>query len=66
MPSANPFWVYIERLAMRNIISGYNCGSPGEPCDAQNRQYYRPFVDVTRAQTAKIVANTFFPNCQTP
>jgi hypothetical protein len=62
----SPFWLYIERLARRGIISGYDCGSgPGEPCvPPLNRPYYRPYVNITRAQTSKIVANTFFPlNC---
>ena len=47
VPTDSPFWVYIERLANRGIISGYN--------------------DLTtRGQMAKIAANAFFPNCQTP
>ena len=29
--------------------------APGEPCDAQNRPYFRPFANVTRGQLAKIV-----------
>ena len=65
LPS-NPFYVYIERLTALGVMGGYLCGGPGEPCDSQNRPYFRPFVNITRAQTAKIVANTFFPNCQTP
>jgi hypothetical protein len=47
-------------------MSGYPCGGPGEPCDGENRNYFRPNNPLTRGQTAKIVANTFFPNCQTP
>ena len=34
--------------------------------DAENRYYFRPANNVTRGQSAKIVANTFFPGCQTP
>ncbi|HUS15488.1 MAG TPA: S-layer homology domain-containing protein, partial [Chloroflexia bacterium] len=41
VPYGNAFWIYIERLAALNVISGYNCGGPGEPCDGQNRPYYR-------------------------
>ncbi|HUS17323.1 MAG TPA: S-layer homology domain-containing protein, partial [Chloroflexia bacterium] len=66
VPHGNAFWIYIERLAALNVISGYNCGGPGEPCDGQNRPYYRWTANVTRNQAAKIVANTFFPACQTP
>jgi hypothetical protein len=60
------FWQWIERLAGRGYISGYDCGGLGEPCDPLNRPYFRPYNDVTRSQASKIVANSFFPNCQTP
>ncbi|HUS17585.1 MAG TPA: hypothetical protein VM536_21530 [Chloroflexia bacterium] len=64
--STDVFWIYVERVAALDVISGYTCGSPGEPCDGQHRPYYRWTNNVTRNQAAKIVANTFFPNCQTP
>ena len=39
----------------------------GEPCNPPlNRPYFRAFASATRGQTAKIVANTFFANCNTP
>lgn len=60
------FWLYIERLVVHDIIGGYPCGGPGEPCDPENRPYFRPYSNVTRGQASKIVANTFFPGCQTP
>ena len=60
------FYVYVERLVERGVISGYPCGGDGEECDDQDRPYYRPGNPVTRAQAAKIVANTFFPECDTP
>jgi hypothetical protein len=64
VPPSNPFYVFIERLAGRGIMSGYNCGSPGEPCvPPTNRPYFRWANAATRAQTAKIDANTFFPAC---
>jgi hypothetical protein len=67
VPPGSTFYVTIERLAGRGIISGYPCGGPGEPCAGPtNRPYYRWGANVTRAQTAKIIANSFFPNCQTP
>lgn len=64
----SPFYVWIQRLAGRGIISGYECGSSDMPCDSNKRPYFLPNADVTRGQTAKIVANTFFPDCdsQTP
>ena len=56
VPPSNPFFVFIEAAAHANIVSGYACGStPTEPCDSQNRPYFRPFADVTRGQLSKIV-----------
>jgi len=61
------FYDFIERLASRGVIGGYNCGGPGEPCIGPgNLPYFRPNANATRGQTSKIVANTFFPNCDTP
>jgi subtilisin-like proprotein convertase family protein len=59
------FWIYIERLLLNRpgAIAGYPCGGPGEPCDSENRPYFRPNNGVTRGQASKIVANTFFPAC---
>jgi hypothetical protein len=64
--SINPFYLEIMRLTNRGVMSGYPCGSPGEPCDPQNRPYFRWGNAVTRGQASKIGANTFYPNCQTP
>ncbi len=61
------FYLYVERVASRGIVSGYPCGGPGEPCVApSNRPYFRPFNNATRGQMAKIAASAFFPNCSTP
>jgi beta propeller repeat protein len=62
----NPFYQEIMRLTNRGVMSGYACGGVGEPCDQLNRPYFRWGSPVTRGQASKIVANTFFPNCQTP
>jgi hypothetical protein len=66
VPGDSPFYLYIERLSALNVMSGYPCGGPGEACGAGNRPFFRPNANVTRGQAAKIVANTFFPGCQTP
>ena len=66
VPPADPFWRYIERVAHTQLVTGYTCGGPGEPCDPQRRPYYRPGNNATRGQTAKIVAAGFFPGCGTP
>ena len=67
VPYANPFWVYIERVSTHGVISGYGCGGAGEPCNPPgNRPYFRTYNSATRGQTSKIVANTFYPGCQTP
>ncbi len=51
----NPFYQYAETAYERGLIGGYPCGGPGEPCDPQQRPYFRPNANVTRGQIAKIV-----------
>ncbi len=66
VPSTSTFYEFIQRLASRNVMGGYECGRPDEPCiGPENRPYFRPNNDVTRGQSAKIVANTFFSVCGT-
>lgn len=61
VPQSSPFWVYVESLASRHVIDGYNdaghCGI-ATPC-------FRYNDNTTRGQMAKIAANTFFPDCRT-
>jgi hypothetical protein len=58
------FYTYAYRLVRRGVMSGYPCGGAGEPCiPPGNLPYFRPNNNATRGQTAKIVANTFFPDC---
>jgi glucose/arabinose dehydrogenase len=52
VPASNPFYVYIETAYCHQIISGYDCGAPGDPCPGL---YFRPAGNATRAQIAKIV-----------
>jgi hypothetical protein len=61
----NTFWVYVQRLLLNRpgVMGGYQCGGAGEPCDSQNRPYFRPGGPLTRGQTSKIVGTTFFPAC---
>jgi hypothetical protein len=71
VPVSSPFWLYIERVHLHSVISGYaGDGVTANPCTAQVEQsghlYFRPCNNATRGQTSKIVANTFFPNCETP
>jgi S-layer homology domain len=67
VPINSAFWCSIQRLYERNIISGYPCGGPGEPCiPPLNRPYYRPDSTSTRGQLVKMVARTFLPNCDSP
>jgi hypothetical protein len=65
VPTSNTFFTWIQRLASRGIMGGYNCGSAGEPCGSGNRPYFRPNNNATRGQTSKIVANAFYPECGT-
>jgi uncharacterized delta-60 repeat protein len=67
VPQGSTFWEWIESLSSAGAITGYPCGGAGEPCvPPENRYYFRPNNQVTRGQSAKIVANAFFPGCQTP
>ncbi|HUS17019.1 MAG TPA: S-layer homology domain-containing protein [Chloroflexia bacterium] len=65
VPGSHPFWIFVERIALHGVISGYTCGGPGENCDPQGRPYFRPYATATRGQGAKILAGVFFPGCQT-
>src|SRR5207253_11082921 len=51
------FYAWIETGAANNVISGYSCGGPGEPCDTQRRPYFRPTANGNRGQLAKMVVN---------
>ena len=64
VPPTHPFYKWLQRLASRGIMGGYPCGGPGEPCGSNNRPYFRPYNNVTRGQSAKIVADAFFPDCR--
>ncbi len=66
VPPDNGFYLWVQRLASRGIMGGYFCGGDNEPCDDQQRPYFRPYNSVTRGQTSKIVGGAFFPDCQTP
>jgi hypothetical protein len=67
VPTNHPFYIWIARLSSRYLIGGYPCGTtPSEPCDAQNRPYFRWGNNATRGQVAKIVSKNFFPNCYVP
>jgi hypothetical protein len=57
VPYGSTFWVWVERLSNRSVMAGYACGGPNEPCDGQNRPYFRPGAGATRGQLTKIVSN---------
>lgn len=64
VPYDNTYYVGINRLSNRGLMSGYPCGSIlQEPCvPPRNMPYFRPYNTATRGQISKITANTF--NCQ--
>lgn len=68
VPSTDTFWVWVERLSSRGVMQGYACDTPqGGPCvPPGNLPYFFAYNPATRGQTAKIISNTFFPNCYTP
>jgi S-layer homology domain len=53
VPVTHTFYIFIQRLASRNIVAGYSdsihCASTGAPC-------YLPDAHVTRGQMSKFVA----------
>ena len=66
MPPGQPFYSYVETAYAQGIISGYNCGGPGEACDSQNRPYFRPANLITRAQASKMIDLARPPATPTP
>jgi photosystem II stability/assembly factor-like uncharacterized protein len=57
VPVGHIFYEWVNRLASRGIVQGYPCGGAGEPCGPANLPYFRPFANVTRGQSSKIVAS---------
>ena len=49
------YYSVVETAFAHGIISGYACGGAAEPCDAQNRPYFRPNNNVTRGQLSKML-----------
>jgi hypothetical protein len=66
VPPTHTFYAYVERISHRNIISGYLCGGPGEPCGPTNKPYFRPGNPLTRGQTSKIVYGALTAPTSTP
>ncbi|HEX9989206.1 MAG TPA: S-layer homology domain-containing protein [Chloroflexia bacterium] len=63
------FYDWIWRLSSRRIMGGYKCKDSGtvDLCvPTYNRPYFHPDDNATRGQVSKIVANTFYPDCETP
>lgn len=57
VPPSSSFFDFANRLYQQEIMAGYACGGPGEPCDANNRPFFRPGSNVTRGQMTKFVDN---------
>jgi hypothetical protein len=54
VPPGSTFYTFTERVASRNIISGYPCGGLGEPCGIGDKPYFRVQGNASRGQIAKI------------
>jgi hypothetical protein len=65
VPPDHPFYVWVQRVTHNGIMSGYECGGPGEPCGPSDGPWFRVYHNATRGQTAKINARAFFPSCST-
>jgi hypothetical protein len=60
VPPTNTFFPFVQSAFAAGVIQGYPCGqNQFEPCDAQNRPYFRPGNVVTRGQTSKMVVTAF-------
>ncbi len=57
VPPTHTFFTWIEIGAANGLASGYPCGAPDEPCDTQNRPYFRSGGPVSRGQLAKMIVN---------
>jgi hypothetical protein len=64
VPPGSTFYEFIERLASRDLLTGYECGTaPDEPCiEPDNRPYFRPFDLMTMPDLVMVVNNTFHGN----
>src|SRR5262249_4260683 len=61
----NPLYGWVETAAVHGLVDGTPCGGMGEPCDQQQRPYFRPASQITRAAVAKlIVLATGWPQTQ--
>lgn len=60
VPGDSAFYDFVNRLARREVMGGYPCGTtPAEPCAATRPlPYFRPGSNATRGQISKIVVNT--------
>jgi hypothetical protein len=54
VPPADPFWLFIERVALHGVVGGYSDST------------FHPTAKVTRGQTSKFISNAFFPSCPVP
>lgn len=66
VPTDQTFFQWVEIGSALGIISGYECGGPGEPCDGRRRPYFRPNSNVTRGQLSKIIVGAFRWEPHTP
>jgi hypothetical protein len=58
VPPSNPFYTFTNMIYTENLVTGYACGGPEEPCvPPNNRPYYRPTADVSRGQMSKFIYN---------
>src|SRR5919201_6125682 len=54
VPRGSTFYTFVETAYCHQVLSGYDCGGPGEPCPGR---YFRPNNNATRGQIAKMVYN---------
>ena len=60
IPPGSTFYVWVEQLASRGIVSGFPCGEGVGPCvEPDNLPYYRPFDALAKHDAQLMVHNTF-------
>jgi hypothetical protein len=58
VPLGSTFYQFVETAVAHNVLAGYDCGDPGEPCPGR---YFRPNGNATRAQLSKMVYEAVAP-----
>lgn len=63
VPYGSTFYPFVMTAYNKGTIGGYTCGGLNEPCDSQNRPYFRPYSNLLRGHIIKMVDIAYtYPN----